>query len=176
MQHLDALCQALPEAAADIASNIQTVLQSEHMTPAQAMGTALASAWFLRADALAQALLKDCEEAGVDAGLIDDARAAAIIMGMNTRYYRFRHVIPADSPFAKMPARLRMMRASKPTSDKATFELMSMSCAGLAACEMCVDAHLKALLKEQVAPEAIHDSIRIGAVVNGLAVAMGVGS
>ena len=173
MQHLDALCQTLPDAAADMTANIQAVLKTEHMTPAQALGTALTSAWFLRAEALSEVLMKECTAAGVDAGIIDDARAAAVIMGMNTHYYRFRHMVGKDSHYAKLPPRLRMMRAGKLTSDKATFELMSMSCAALAACEMCIDAHEKALLKEEVAVEAIHDSIRIGAAVAGLVVAMG---
>lgn len=177
--HLDTIREALPDAAKDLKINIQSVLKPERLTEAQTLGTALASAWFLaspNAIALAEALQKDAEAAGVDDGVIDDARAAAALMGMNTTYYRFRHLMGNDSAYAKMPPQLRMMRIAKHASDKATFELMSMACAALAGCEMCLQAHEQSLLKEGVSVEAIHDSVRIGSVVNGVVVAMGIRS
>lgn len=173
MQNLDAIREALPDAAKDLKLNIQAVLRPERLTQSQTLGTALACAYFLRARPLADALLADATEAGVEAGTLDDAKAAAAIMGMNTTYYRFRHMMGEASVYTSKPAQLRMSRMARPTSDKATFELMSMGCAALAGCEMCLKAHEQSLLKEGMSDDQVHDSVRIAAVVQGLAVAMG---
>ncbi len=49
-----------------------------------------------------------------------------------------------------IPPRLRMMRMSQLKTDKATFELMSMSCAALAGCGMCLKAHDATLLQHGI--------------------------
>ena len=73
------------------------------------------------------------------------AVAEAVLMGMNTVYYRFRHLVGKES-YGKKPARLRMMWMSKPKTSKATFELMSLAIAALAGCEVCIKAHEHSIL------------------------------
>ena len=169
---LDAIRDALPEAAKDLKLNIQSVLANDKLTKAQALGCALASAYFLMNRPLADALLAEAAAADVPAAVIDDAKAAAAIMGMNTIYYRFRHM--AKNPkFAAMPPRLRMNRMNQPATSKADFELFAMSCAVLEGCEMCVNAHEQSITKHGYSEEHAHEAVRIAAAVKGLTVAMG---
>ncbi|NJL31560.1 MAG: alkyl hydroperoxide reductase, partial [Phycisphaerales bacterium] len=137
------------------------------LTPAQTWGTALAGACFLRHAELRKAVLADAMAAGITDATIDDARASASIMGMNTVYYRFRHMVGKPS-YGQRPARLRMQRMAQPLSSKADFELMSMACAVLAGCEMCVKAHEASILQHGLTEDHVHDAVRIAAVLNGV--------
>lgn len=168
---LEELRQSLPEAAKDLKLNLQSVLKSEHLTPAQVYGAAIASACFIRHETLRDALIEEARQNGVDDKTIDDAKAAAAIMAMNTVYYRFRHMIGKES-YATKPARLRMNRMMAPLTGKADFEIFSMSCASLAGCEMCLKAHEASILKHGLSEEHVHDSVRIAAVVNGVATSL----
>ena len=103
-------------------------------------------------------------------------KAAAAIMGMNTVYYRFRHMIAhTNDKYASMNPQLRMSRMAAVASDKATFELMSMGCAALAGCEMCLASHEKTLLGHGLTEDHVHDAVRIAAVISGFSIAMTVG-
>ncbi len=167
---LEALREALPDAAKDLRLNLQSVLRSELLTPDQTWGIALTSAYFLKDDTLRAAILHEVQQAGVSEAVVDDAKAAAALMGMNTIYYRFRHMVGKE-PYAQLPARLRMQRMATPASDKATFELFSMACAVLAGCELCVRSHEASILKHGLTPEHVHESVRIAAVLAGVAIA-----
>ena len=173
MPAIDAIREKLPEAAKDLKLNIQAVLRPENLTSDQVWGVALASAYFIGNQDLAAALLADAKEAGVSDALIADAKASASIMGMNTVFYRFRHLIEKPS-YNSIPARLRMIRMSQPLTDKTTFEIMSMACAALAGCGMCVQAHEATLLQHGVTEAAVNDIIRIAAVLQGTHIALGI--
>jgi len=173
MPTLDSIRESLPEAAKDLKLNLQAILRPENLTAGQVWGIAVASAYFLRNPALAKAVVADAKEAGTTEEMLDDARAAASIMGMNTVFYRFRHLLEKES-YSAIPARLRMVRMSQPKTDKATFELMSMACAVLAGCGMCIKAHEATLLQHGTSEAAVNDSVRIAAVLNGVSVAMGI--
>jgi len=173
MPAIDAIREKLPEAAKDLKLNIQAVLRPENLTSDQVWGVALASAYFIGNAELSAALLADAKEAGASDGLIDDAKAAASIMGMNTVYYRFRHLVEKPS-YSSIPARLRMMRMGQPQTDKTTFEVMSMACAALAGCGMCIQAHEATLLQHGITEAGVNDIIRIAAVLQGTHVALGI--
>ncbi|MFW6060124.1 MAG: carboxymuconolactone decarboxylase family protein [Phycisphaeraceae bacterium] len=169
--HIDALRDRLPEAAKDLRLNLQSVLSAERLSAEQTWGTALASAYFVGSDELAEALIADAQANGVDDNVIDDAKAAASLMAMNTVYYRFRGLVEKED-YSKLPARLRMARIAKPATDKATFELFAMACAALAGCHTCIKAHEASLIKHGLTIEHVHDAVRLGAVVNGVATAL----
>lgn len=173
MQNLDAVREALPEPAKDLRLNLQSVLTSERLEPEQVWGVALASACFVREPRLREAILADARAAGVPDAVIDDARAAAALMGMNTVYYRFRHLVGKES-YQHRPARLRMTRMARPASSKVNFELFSLACAALAGCEACVKAHEGILLQQGLTEEHAHDAVRIAAVIHGVAVALAI--
>jgi alkyl hydroperoxide reductase subunit D len=167
---LDAVRDSLSDDFKDIRLNLSSVLATENLQPAQALGVALAAAAFVKCPALARALEADVRSgAGAAAGpLVSDSLAAAGLMAMNTVYYRFRHMIGKPSYEAR-PARLRMSRMAQPATSKLDFELMSLGCAALAGCEICLRTHEASLLHLGASEDACHDAIRIAAVVNATA-------
>jgi len=174
MPTLDEMKASLKEETKDLRLNLGNVLDSGDLTPTERYTIALASAIFIRADDLRDALLT----AGADhlsADAIADARAAAAIMGMNTVYYRFRHMIGKES-YSQRPAGLRMTRMAKPATTKGLFELASMACAALAGCEACLRSHEQSLLSEGYTEDRVHQAVRIAAVVNGFAIAAASGA
>lgn len=167
---VDALRDTLPDDLKDIRLNLSSVLAGENLTAAQALGTALAAARFVRSGPLVEALERDARAGLGEAAsrVLSDAVAAAGLMAMNTVYYRFRHMIHKES-YAARPPRLRMSRMIQPATSKLDFELMSLACAALAGCELCIQNHEKSLLHEGAGEEACHDAVRIAAVVSAVA-------
>jgi alkyl hydroperoxide reductase subunit D len=167
---LDACRDQLPDDLKDIRLNLAAVLAGENLQPAQALGVALAAARFVRAHGLADALAADIHAGLGDAAapIVSDAVAAAGLMAMNTVYYRFRHMLGKESYEARSP-RLRMSRMAQPATGKLDFELMSLACAALAGCELCIKNHEASLLHLGAGEEACHDAVRIAAVVNAAA-------
>jgi alkyl hydroperoxide reductase subunit D len=167
---LDALRDTLPDELKDIRLNLSSVLVGENLQPAQSLSVALAAAAFVRCRPLVAALEADLRaaDAAVAAPVISDAIAAAGLMAMNTVYYRFRHMLGKESYEARSP-RLRMSRMVQPTTSKADFELMSLGCAALAGCELCIKNHEASLVHLGVSEEACHDAVRIAAVINAVA-------
>jgi len=170
MSQIDALRNALPEAAKDLKLNLQAVLRPEHLSGPRVWGTALACAMFLKDAALTDALLADARADGATDELVDDARAAAALMGMTSTFYRFRHLVEKDA-YGQVPARLRMTRMAQPRTDKPTFELMSMGCAVLAGCGLCIQSHEAGLLKHGLTQTQVNDAVRIAAVLQGVSIA-----
>jgi alkyl hydroperoxide reductase subunit D len=167
---LDAWRDTLPDELKDIRLNLSSVLTGENLQPSQALGIALAAARFVRAKNLADALESDIRAGLGDtaAPVISDAVAAAGIMAMNTVYYRFRHMLGKESYEAR-PPRLRMSRMAQPATSKADFELMSLACAAVAGCELCIKNHEASLVHLGASEEACHDAVRIAAVINAVA-------
>ena len=171
---LDAWRDTLPDELKDIRLNLSAVLAGENLAAPQALGVALAAARFVRAKNLADALEADLRAGLGDAAtpVISDAIAAAGLMAMNTVYYRFRHMLGKESYEARSP-RLRMSRMAQPATSKADFELMSLACAALAGCELCIKNHAASLVHLGTSEEACHDAVRIAAVVNAVACGLG---
>ncbi len=170
MAALDAIRDAIPEPARDVRLNLASVLQPGALTPAQRWGVALAAAAAARNAPLRDAILADAL-AEVDAAVVDDALAAAALMGMNNVYYRFRHMIGKPA-YSEKPARLRMNRLVKPATSKLDFELFSLAASAINGCEACVRAHEQVVVAGGLTEDAVHDAIRIAAVVHAAAVAL----
>src|SRR5450755_2473660 len=93
MNSLEELRETFPHAARDIKINLQNVLVPATLNEAQVWGVAVACAQATRNTRLAAAVLADAKAHGVSDEVIEDARAAAILMAMNNVFYRFRHVV-----------------------------------------------------------------------------------
>jgi alkyl hydroperoxide reductase subunit D len=171
MDQLENLRQRLPETARDIKLNLQSVFQPSALTPAQVWGTAVASAIASRHRALAQAILADAQARQIDANLLEDAKAAAVLMGMNNVYYRFRHMIGKES-YAAKPARLRMNWIARPLGRRTDFELFSLAVSAINGCELCVRSHEQVLVEGGVTEDQIHDAVRIAATIQATAIAL----
>jgi alkyl hydroperoxide reductase subunit D len=167
---VEAVRALIPDAARDIKLNLQSVLQTSVLSPAQRWGVALAAAITTRNPQLLAAVMSDAR-AQVDATVIEDAKAAAALMAMNNIYYRFRHIVGKDS-YGQKPARLRMNRLGQPASNKLDFELFALAVSAINNCEMCVRAHEKVVTEGGLTEDHVHDAVRIAATIQATAVAL----
>ena len=162
--------EALPDLARDVKLNLQTVLAEGSLSPEERWGVAVASAAAARHPGLLQAVLADARRA-VGEPVVEDALAAAALMGMNNVYYRFRHVVGKPA-YAEKPARLRMNRIGKPATSKVDFELFSLAASAINGCEACVRAHEKVVVDGHLTEDQVHDAIRIAATIHAAAVSL----
>ena len=130
------------------------------------MAAALAS----RYPALSQAVVAEARREAGDA-VVEDAIAAAALMGMNNVFYRFKHRIGKDS-YQDKPARLRMNRLAKPVTNKVDFELFSLAISAINDCETCVKAHENAVTEGGLSEDAVLDAVRIASTIHAAAVAL----
>ncbi len=164
---LEQIRDALPAYATDTKLNLQTVMQSTALNPAQAWGVAVATAAAARNPTLRDAVIGEARTALGDGStaLVDDALAAATLMAMNNVYYRFRHLVGKES-YSQKPPRLRMNRLAKVATSRVDFELFSLAVSAINNCEACVRAHEKVVTDHGLGEDAVHDAIRIAATIN----------
>ncbi len=170
MRAIEGIRAALPETAKDVKLNLQAVLQDGPLSPAQRWGVAVASAAASRNARLRDAVVADAREA-VEEAVVEDGLAAAVLMGMNNVYYRFRHLV-GKPVYAEKPARLRMNRIGKPATNRTDFELFCLAASAIEGCEMCIRAHENAVLEGGITEDQVHDAVRIAATLQGAAVAL----
>ncbi len=167
---LDGLRARLPDAAKDLKLNLQSVLVPGTLNSAQTWGVAVACAVSARNPELRDALVA-AARAEHGSELVEDAYAASALMGMNNVFYRFKHLVGKPS-YADKPARLRMSRLAKPSTNKLDFELYCLAVSAIGGCDICVQAHEKVVLEGGLTEEQVHDAVRIASVVYGTAVAL----
>ncbi|MET0794620.1 MAG: carboxymuconolactone decarboxylase family protein [Polyangiaceae bacterium] len=170
MSALEAIRAEIPEGAKDLGSNLNAVLEYGSLTAAERWGVAIAVALASRSRRLAEALVASRPEE-VSAKTVEDAVAAAALMGMSNIFYRFQHLIGKPS-YQQKPSKLRMKRRTGPATTSAALELFSLAVSVINDCEICVRAHEAALLEGGTTEAQIHDAIRIASVVHGVAVAL----
>jgi len=166
MSALEAIRAEIPEAAKDLRSNLSDVLENGALPPSERWGVAIAVALASRSRRLAEALIAS-RPAEVTTKTVEEAVAAAALMGMTNVFYRFRHLVGKHS-YQQKPARLRMKRLASSTA----FELFSLAVSVINACEICVRSHEASLLERGTTEDQIHDAVRIASVVHGAAVAL----
>jgi lipoyl-dependent peroxiredoxin subunit D len=167
---LDAIRDAIPEAAKDIRVNLQSTLETSSLGAAQRWGVAVACAAAARNERLYQAVLAEARTQ-LDGAVIEDAQAAAALMGMNNILYRFRHMIGKAS-YTGLPARLRMQRIARPAGPKLDFELMCLAVSAINGCEACVQAHERVVVDGGMTEENVFDAVRIASSIHAAAVAL----
>lgn len=173
LEALEALRQSFPEYAKDIKLNLSNVLTDSSLSSDQRWGVAVASAIACNNEKLKEATLADARN-HVEPKVLEDAAAAAVLMAMNNIYYRFRHMV--EKPvYGQKPPRLRMNRIMQPTTTKADFELYSLAVSAIHGCEMCVQAHEKAIMGHGVTEDQVNDAIRIAATFHAAAQALSAG-
>jgi alkyl hydroperoxide reductase subunit D len=170
MQETARLAEAFSDVAKDIRVNLQNVLKPGTLNADQVWGTAIACAHASRNGALKQAIEADAKAAGIGDAVVADARAAAVLMGMNNVFYRFKHVIGKED-YEKRPARLRMQRLAQVTSNKADFELFCLAVSAINNCQSCMAAHEAGVLQHGLTEDHVLDSIRIAATIHAAAMA-----
>ena len=173
-QAIDALRETLPDAARDLKINLSTVLGLESLTPAQRWGVAIACAVTAGHAGLRDAVLADARAEGMTEELVDDARAAAVLMAMNNVVYRGRHML--GGAYEARPIRLRMQRIGAVKTNKIDFELMCLAASAIGGCEVCLGAHEKVVREGGLTEDAVFDAVRIAATVKGVAMGLALGA
>jgi lipoyl-dependent peroxiredoxin subunit D len=166
--NLENLLDNLPAYAKDLKLNFSTVVgQQTDLTPQQAWGTVVAAAY---AGGNAELLKSVLDEASkhLSEQVIDAAKGAAAIMGMNNIYYRFLH-LTTNEKYRTMPARLRMNIMRQHGIDHVDFELWCTAVSAINGCGACVDSHEKTLRDKGLEEEKILAAVRIASVVNAIA-------
>jgi alkyl hydroperoxide reductase subunit D len=171
METLHRIREALPEAAKDIKINLGNVLQPGALNQAQVFGVALASAYTSRNAELVTALVAEARTADVSAGVFEDAKAAAVLMGMNNVLYRFKHVLGKDD-YQQRPAKLRMQRLAQVATNKADFELFCLAVSAINNCQTCMASHEASVLQHGLTADHVWDAVRIAATVNAAAIGL----
>jgi lipoyl-dependent peroxiredoxin subunit D len=165
---LEHLLESIPDYAKDLRLNWSSLLSGSDLTDTQKWGTVIASAYVSRNPALLEAISEDAAKAGVSAEVINAAKGAAAIMGMNNIYYRFQHLTTNEN-YSTMPARLRMNIMRTHGADAVDFELWSIAASAINGCGKCVHAHEKTVREKGVSEEVILHVIRLASVVHGIA-------
>src|SRR5690242_12322816 len=104
---LDALIESLPAYAKDLKLNFSTLVrQQSELTEQQTWGMVVASAIASGNPSLIRAAAAEASK-HLSPEVLEAAKAAAAIMGMNNVYYRFLH-LASNEKYRTLPARLRM--------------------------------------------------------------------
>lgn len=173
LEALETLRQKLPDFAKDLKLNLQSVLTDSSLSAEQRWGVALAAALVSGSAPLRDAILADAARVAPP-GVIDDARAAAALLSMNNVFYRSRHMF-GKAAYETKPPRLRMNRIGQVASSKLNFELFSIAVSAVNGCEVCLKAHEKTVTEQGASEDQVYDTIRIAAVIQGVAVALSEG-
>ncbi|GIG60700.1 alkyl hydroperoxide reductase AhpD [Longispora fulva] len=167
---LDTLKDALPAYAKDTKLNLGSVLGNATLPEQQAWGAALACAIAARSPQVIREIAAEAADR-LKPEAVEAAKAAASIMAMNNVYYRAKHLI-GDEAYQTLPARLRMSVIGQPGVDKVDFELWCLAVSAITGCGVCLESHEKALIKAGLGRDAIHDALRIAAVVHAASVTL----
>lgn len=167
MATLSELLDAFPAAAKDVKLNVSGVLSAGSLEETDRFAVAVACAYTVDDPVLAQAIVAEAGEK-LSEGHVEDAKAAAALMGMTNVFYRWRHLVGKES-YKDKPPRLRMNAMASPKSSKLTFELLSLACSIIGGCEDCVRSHEKIVREGGLSEDQVNDAARIAATINAAA-------
>ena len=171
---LEALLETLPDYAKDLRLNWSAlVTQSTDLSDTQKWGALVASAYVSRNPQLLAAVAAEAAN-HVTPVVINAAKGAAAIMGMNNIYYRFQH-LSTNEKYATIPTRLRMNIIRNHGADQLDFELWCVAASAINGCGKCVSAHEKVLMEKGVTEETILQTVRLASVTHAIAAALDAG-
>ena len=167
MEFLTSIKEQLPDWAKDIRLNLDAVISRSTLSPEDALGAALASAYAARSPVLVEAFKGALPETDANAAL-----TAAALMGMNNAWYPYVEMT-GDAQLKSLPAQLRMNAyATHGGVEKKRFELFALAASIIGKCHFCVQSHYELLKKEGLAVEQLRDVGRVASVVNAAALAL----
>ena len=161
---VESLCQALPPYARDLGHNLATVAGETVLSEQQKWGALIASAYAVGVGPVIRELEDGCP---LQPDVLNAAKAAAALMGMNNVYYRAVHLMK-NREYATIPVKLRMSAIANPGVPKNDFELWCFTVSAINGCGLCMDSHEDELRKRGVPSSAMQVALRIGAVVNAV--------
>ncbi|BDC52511.1 alkyl hydroperoxide reductase AhpD [Bryobacterales bacterium F-183] len=164
---LEALLESLPAYAKDLKLNLGTVLRQTELTPNQLWGTAVASAYASRNAQLRDAIEQEASKV-LEPVVLEAAKSASAIMGMNNIYYRFLHMVEHPK-YAEIPARLRMNVIRMHGISHVDFELFCVAVSAINGCGACVASHDRVVREKGLSEETVLASVRIASVIHAVA-------
>jgi alkyl hydroperoxide reductase subunit D len=164
---LDALIQALPPYAADVAANLKALAKETLLSDQQKWGCFVASAHAVATPAALQAIEAAAADAGLSAEARSAAKGAAAIMAQNNVYFRALALLK-NQDYRALRSRLRMSLAFKPGVPMDDFDLWCVAVSAIHGCPDCLDAHEGALRGRGVSAEAVQTALRIAAVTHAV--------
>ncbi len=165
---MDYLIDSLPDYAKDLKLNYSSLVrQDTTLTDAQRWGTIVATAMGSRNERLIAAAVAEAAT-HVPANVIEAAKSAAAIMGMNNIYYRFRHSV-SNEKYLTMPARLRMNVLRTHGVEHADFELWCEAVSAINGCHACMDSHEKSVREKGLSEDHVLQAIRIASIIHAIA-------
>lgn len=167
MATLSELLDAFPTAARDVKLNVSGVLTSGSLDEADRYAVAVACAYAENDAVFAETLAREAGDK-LSEGHVEDAMAAAALMGMTNVFYRFRHLVGKPS-YKDKPPRLRMNAMGSPKTDKRTFELLCLAVSIVGGCEDCVASHESGVREAGLSEDQVNDAARIAATIHAAA-------
>jgi alkyl hydroperoxide reductase subunit D len=164
---LDALIQALPPYAADLAANLKALTEETLLTPQQMWGCFVAAAHAVASPAVLQAIEAAASEAGLSAEAQSAAKGAAAIMAQNNVYFRALALMK-NQEYRSLRSRLRMSLTFNPGVPRDDFDLWCVAVSAIYGCPDCLDAHEGALRRRGVSAEAVQTALRLAAVTHAV--------
>ena len=169
---LKALAETLPLWARDIRVNVENLTGSPSaLDEARRFSTLLAAA----AAARNPIVVREVEEEArlhLSSRVLEAVYGTASVMGMNNVYYRAKHLLAQAgvTEYEGMSPRLRMqaLRASGDVA-RADIELWALAASAVNGCGSCLAGHERSLRQEGVSEEAVHEALRVAAVINAAA-------
>ena len=168
--NLEALLETLPAYAKDLKLNMGSVLRQPELSPNQLWGTAVACAMASRNARLRDAIYEEAVKA-IEPAVMEAAKAASAIMGMNNIYYRFQHLVE-NPKYSTIPARLRMNILRIHGTSAVDFELFCEAVSAINGCGACVASHDKVVREKGLSEETVLAAIRIASVIHAVAVVL----
>ncbi len=164
MDFLNAIKEQIPDYAKDIRLNLDGVIARSSLSPEDAIGVALASAFAAKSKPLVDAFKAQLPELNANAAL-----TAAALMGMNNVWYPYVEMA-GDEELKTLRPELRMNAyASSGGVEKKQFEAFALAASIIGKCHFCVSSHHALLKKEGLTAQQLRDIGRIAAVVNAAA-------
>ena len=164
---MDTLIDSLPDYAKDLKLNYSSLVRQDTiLTDAQRWGTIVACAIAAGNQRLIGAAVAEASTR-VSPTVLEAAKGAAAIMGMNNIYYRYLHSV-SNEKYRTIPARLRMNLLRSHGADHADFELWCEAVSAINNCQACMDSHEKSVLQKGLTEEHVLQAIRIAAIIHGI--------
>ncbi len=165
---MDNLIDSLPEYAKDLKLNYSSLVRQDTvLTDAQRWGTIVSCAIATGNQRLIGAAVAEAASR-VPAAVVEAAKGAAAIMGMNNVYYRYLHSV-SNEKYRTIPARLRMNILRTHGAEHADFELWCEAVSAINGCHACMDSHEKSVRQKGLTEDHVAQAIRIASILNGIA-------
>jgi lipoyl-dependent peroxiredoxin subunit D len=165
---MDTLIDSLPDYAKDLKLNYSSLVrQDTTLTDAQRWGTIVACAIASGNQRLIGAAVAEASSR-VPAVIVEAAKAAAAIMGMNNIYYRYLHTV-SNERYRTLPARLRMNVLRTQAAEHTDFELWCLAVSAINNCPACMESHENSVRQKGLTEEQILQAIRIASIIHGIA-------